>query len=146
MSVKELLISRLDLIHCLLAAFIPRWSIIWPLVMAFLSIIYRQKSFPVFSAFDSIMNTASKEFSLKLIKNTNVGFAFDVNYLFDPKNLNLVNELINMRTMVLPTVSHNISNYAEILKSADFFMEKIGKKEYYQLCSQIRRCASKFDC
>ena len=110
------------------------------------NLIYRQKTFPVFTGFDGVLNTASPEFCRKLIKNGNVGFGFDLNYLFDPKNAKLLFELLESRVLFLPMISHDISNYVGVIKSAEYIMEEIGKKSYYQLCSQIRKCASRFDC
>ncbi len=110
------------------------------------NLIYRQKTFSVFTCFDGVINTASQEFCQKLIKNSNVGFGFDLNYMLDPKNLPLIFDLLNSRTLLLPMISHDISNYVGVIKSAEHTMEEIGKKNYYQLCSQIHKCASRFDC
>ena len=109
-------------------------------------LIYRQKAFPVFSHFDGIINTTSKEFYSKLIKNTSVGFAMDINYIFDPNNASVILDMIKSKALIVPMIAHHNSNYVGVLNEAEFFMEKIGKKNYYQLCTQMRKCATKFDC
>ena len=110
------------------------------------NLMYRQKSFPVFSSFDTILNTASDDFCKKLINNKNIGFCFDINYIFDPKNVELFSSVLNSKAFILPMISHNISNYAGILKSAEFFMGIYGNSNYHKLCSLINKCASKFYC
>ena len=110
------------------------------------NLIYRQKSFPVFSSFDTVINTASEDFCKKLMNNKNMGLGFDINYIFDPSNLQLFSEILNSKTLILPMISHDISNYVGISKSAEYFMEIYGIKNYYKMCSLINKCASKFNC
>ena len=110
------------------------------------NLIYRKKSFAVFTSFDTVINTASKDFTEKLISNNKIGFSLDINFMINPNNASLLLELVESRAMILPAISHDLSNYAGVLNSAEFLVEIIGKKKYYQLISQINKCASKFDC
>lgn len=108
--------------------------------------IYRHKAFPVILNFDKILDTASEDFCDMLINTSHIGFGLDVNYIFDPAKLRYIDKLLCKGSMIIPTICHHMSNYVGIMNEAESFMENIGKRKYYQLCAQIRRCAAKFNC
>ncbi len=108
--------------------------------------IYRHKAFPVIMNFDKILDTASEDFCDMLINTSQMGFGLDVNYIFAPAKLTHIEKLLRKGSLIFPTISHHASNYVGIMNEAEAFMENIGKRNYYQLCTQIRRCAAKFNC
>ena len=107
-------------------------------------LLYRHKAFTVVSNFDKILETSSPELCKKLLSVPNLAFALDVNFLFDPKNTDTVKTLLDSNCLILPSITHHISNYVGIINEAEFLMEIIGKRDYYLLCSKIRKCSEKF--
>jgi hypothetical protein len=97
----------------------------------------------VISDFDKILETSSLELCKRLISVPNIGLAIDVNYLFDPQNINIVKFLLKSNSMLIPTVSHHISNYVGIVNEISYFQEICGKSQYYKLCTRINLCAAK---
>lgn len=110
------------------------------------NLVYRLKSFSILSNFDMVVETSSFEFSQKLLGVPNIGTCLDINYLFDPQKLEIANSLIKSKALFIPSVSRDILNYVGIMNEADFFLEMIGKKNYYTLCSHILKCSSKIGC
>jgi hypothetical protein len=109
-------------------------------------LLYRRKAFPVFTDFNMTLETSSYDFCTKLLSSIKAGFCFDVNYLFDPKNVKLAETMLASGARLIPTISHDLSNYVGIMNEADFFMEKIGKSSYYRLCSLITGCSIRVGC
>lgn len=105
-------------------------------------LIYRSGSFPVFTSFQNITETASSDFSFKLL-STPSGFGFDLNYLLRTDHPDLTRTLIDSNVFILPFISHELSNYVGIVNEISYFKETTGKNEYYKICSQINRCSVK---
>jgi hypothetical protein len=105
-------------------------------------LLYRSGSFPIFTSFQNITETASTEFTSKLI-STGAGFGFDLNYLLRTDRPELIQNLISNNTLILPMISHQLTNYVGIVNEISYFKEIYSKNEYYKLCSQINRCSSK---
>ena len=93
-----------------------------------------------------VFETSDVSFCQKLLSVSNLGASFDINYLFDPEKLDFVQMIGDRKTPFIPSISRDISNYVGIVNETEFFFGKIGKKRYYNLCSQISRCSSKFGC
>ena len=110
------------------------------------NMIYRMNAFPLITNFDMVVETSANIFWQKLLSVSNLGVSVDINYLFDPEKLGFAEALILNKTPLIPSVSRDIANYVGIVNEAEFFFEKIGKKKYYSICSQISRCSSKFGC
>lgn len=108
-------------------------------------LLYRSDVFPVFTCFDKIIQTAPWEFCEKLLQTRKAGFSFDLNAILCSKDRRLLNHIINSNTYIIPSISHNIGNYAGIDKQAQKFMENYGKSNYYRLCSQFRKCAERIN-
>lgn len=102
-------------------------------------LIYRSNSFPIFTSFHNLVETAPLAFTSKLM-TTDAGFAFDLNYLLRTDHPTLTERLFDVR--VLPMISHDIANYVGIVNEISYFQEIFGKKQYYRLCSQINRCCT----
>lgn len=107
-------------------------------------LLYRKSAFTVFSFFDLIIETAGRPFCKKFITNPHIGITLDVNYLFNPKNQDVFNEILKSNCLLIPTVSGDISNYAGVGASAEYALNLYGKNKYYKLCSQINKCSVKF--
>lgn len=105
-------------------------------------LLYRMKGFPIFSSVQNLIETSPSEFSQKLL-STPAGFSFDINYLFRTDHKDLTEALISGNTHILPMISNRLPNYVGIEKQIEYFCESFGKKQYYQLCSQINRCVSR---
>ena len=105
-------------------------------------LIYRSSSFPIFTSFHNIVETAPEDFTTRLL-STPSGFGFDINYLLRTDRKDLTSMLINNTSLVLPMISHELANYVGIVNEVSHFKETYGKTEYYKLCSLINRCASK---
>ena len=105
-------------------------------------LIYRSGSFPIFTSFQNITETAPTDFTARLL-STPSGFGFDLNYLLRTDRKELVSTLINNNSLVLPMISHELANYVGIVNEISYFKETYGKNEYYKLCSQINRCSIK---
>ena len=108
--------------------------------------LYRRKTFALISNFDALTETTSDSLWKKLLAVPNLAFGLDINFIFAPKNVDKIRALINNNCPILPTVSHHVSNYVGIMNEAEFFMETIGKQNYYYLCNRIRKCSEKFIC
>ena len=108
--------------------------------------IYRHKAFPVILNFDKILDTASVDFCDMLINTSQFGFGLDINYIFDPAKRAYIEKFLRKGSLIFPTISHDISNYVGIMNEAEAFMKNMGRRNYYQLCTQIRRCTGKFNC
>ena len=107
-------------------------------------ILYRRRSSTVISNFDKVLETSSNELSRKLLAVPGLSAAFDINYLFDPKNIDTVRFLLKNNCLLLPTVSHHISNYVGIVNEAQAALDLLGKNDYYYLCNRIRKCSVNF--
>lgn len=106
-------------------------------------ILYRSGIDPIFNSFESICQTAPKQFCNKLLAINSCAFVFDINYLFRPDTRELSEQLAYHGTQILPCVSHDPSSYVGIAKDAELFTSRNGKQLYYKLCSQINRCATR---
>jgi hypothetical protein len=106
-------------------------------------LLYKKLTFPIFTGFDKIIESSNYEFCSKFINNSKIGIAVDLNYLLDPKNQYIFKEILKSNSLILPSISHDVSNYAGIKASAEFIIDQYGKKSYYALCSQINKCSSK---
>ncbi len=102
-------------------------------------ILYRKNIFPIFNSFESIIKTSPCTFYSKLLSLSNAGFVFDINYLVDPTSKDIVNLILDRNIHILPSISCDISNYIGISKQSQYFLELVGKKDYYSLCSQINK-------
>ncbi len=105
-------------------------------------LLYRSSSFPIFTSFQNITETAPAEFVSRLTA-TDAGFGFDLNYLLRTDRPELTKSLISNNALILPMISHQPANYVGIMNEISYFKEIYGKSEYYTLCSQINRCSSK---
>lgn len=105
-------------------------------------LIYRSGSFPIFTSFQNITETAPTDFTARLL-STPSGFGFDLNYLLRTDRQKLTRTLIANNALILPIVSHELANYVGIVNEISYFKETYGKNEYYKLCSQINRCSIK---
>jgi len=105
-------------------------------------LIYRSNSFPIFTSFQNITETAPTDFTARLL-STPSGFGFDLNYLLRTDRQKLTRTLIVNNALILPIVSHELANYVGIVNEISYFKETYGKNEYYKLCSQINRCSIK---
>lgn len=105
-------------------------------------LIYRSGSFPIFTSFQNITETAPTDFTSRLL-STPSGFGFDLNYLLRTDRQKLTRTLIANNALILPIVSHELANYVGIVNEISYFKETYGKNEYYKLCSQINRCSIK---
>jgi hypothetical protein len=106
--------------------------------------LYRRRSNLVISNFDRVLETSSWELCKKLLSVPKLGVALDINYLFDPKNIDLVKFLLKCGSLVIPTISHDLSNYVGIMNEAEVTFGLLGKTDYYYLCNRIRKCADLF--
>jgi hypothetical protein len=100
-------------------------------------LLYRKNLFPIFTSYEHQIKSSDSEFIYKLLQVKNCGFAIDINFLFDAKNLEFFKFLLEHNIHILPSISHSLGNYAGVLKSAEHLVSVIGKSEYYQLCSLI---------
>ena len=114
-----------------------------PIALDINNLLYKKKAFPVFTSFEKIIETSSLDFCSKFINNSRMGLTVDLNYLLNPQKDKLFNLFLTSNSLIIPTISQNMANYAGILPSADFALNKYGKKEYYKLCSQINKASLK---
>lgn len=102
-------------------------------------LIYRSKIFPVFNSFDRIIKTSSPEFYTKLLSVNRSAFVLDINFLTDPRNLPIINNILTNHTDILPCISCDISNYVSVSKNFEDILKTLGKTNYYRLCSLINK-------
>ena len=114
-----------------------------PIALDINNLLYKKKAFPIFTSFEKIIETSSLDFCSKFINNPKIGISIDINYLLNPQKEQVFKSLLKSSSMVYPTVTHDISNYAGILPSTKFIVKKYGKKPYYALCSQINKGSTK---
>ena len=105
-------------------------------------LIYRSGSFPIFTSFENIVETAPADFTSKL-SSTGVGLGFDINYLLRADRNTLTKSLIDSNAMIFPMLSHELANYVGIVNEISYFQEICGKSQYYKLCTRINLCAAK---
>ena len=114
-----------------------------PIALDINNLLYKKKAFPVFTSFEKIIETSSLDFCSKFINNSKIGISIDINYLLNPQKEKVFKSLLKSSSLIFPTITHDISNYAGILPSTEFIIKKYGKKSYYSLCSQINRGSMK---
>ena len=105
-------------------------------------LLYRLNLFPIFTSYDYVLKSSSSEFSRKLLSVKNCGFTFDLNFILDARNSDLHKSILSQNIHILPSISHDLGNYAGVLKSADHLMSVIGKTEYYKMCSLINHSST----
>lgn len=115
-----------------------------PIALDINHLLYKKSTFPIFTSFEKIIETAGLDFCLKFINNSRIGISIDMNYLLDPKKHNIFSLIIKSNTLILPSFSNHVSNYAGIASSVDYAIESYGKASYYKLCSQINKSSLKF--
>lgn len=108
--------------------------------------LYRHKAFPIFSNFDSVLNTSDTQFSYKLMRNIDAGYCLDIGYIFDPANIDIVRAFIEADACIIPKISHDLSVYEDVIDASNEFVENIGKENYYRFCHNISKCCSKINC
>ena len=106
-------------------------------------LLYKEHAFPIFTFFDANIETSGRDFCKKFILNSNIGISLDINYIFSPKNHDIVSEILKSNCFILPSVSAEISNYAGVAASIEYFLDSCGKNNYFKLCSLINRCSDK---
>lgn len=106
-------------------------------------LLYKKSTLPILTNFDKILDTSDFEFCSKFIHNYRFGFSIDLNYLLDPCKKDIFKAFLESKSLILPSISPNTSNYAGIKASAEHIIDLYGKKRYYLLCSQINKCSSK---
>ena len=106
-------------------------------------ILYKKSALPIFTSFDKIVESSSIEFCSKFINNPRICISTDINYLFNPQKEIFFNKILTSNTLILPSISYNLSNYAGIMAATDFAIDKYGKKAYFNLCSQINKASTK---
>ena len=114
-----------------------------PIALDINHLLYKKSSFLFLTHFDKIVESSSIDFCSKFINNSRIGLTVDLNYLLNPQKDKLFNLFLTSNSLIIPTISQNMANYAGILPSADFALNKYGKKEYYKLCSQINKASLK---
>lgn len=103
-------------------------------------LLYRSKIFPVFNAFERTVKTSSYEFYAKLLSTNHAIFALDINFIADPSNLTILNNvIIPERTHLIPCISNDISNYVATTNNFQNLLTGLTKSNYYKLCSLINR-------
>ena len=106
-------------------------------------LLYRSKTDPIFSSFETVCETAPTKFCDKLLEINSCAFAFDINYLFRTDNHELVSKLTDRNLRILPCISHDPSCYAGIEQTARHFIDTCGRQLYYKLCLQMNRSVSR---
>ena len=106
-------------------------------------LLYKQHAFPIFTFFDSNIETSGRDFCQKFISNQRIGISLDINYLFSPQNIDIVKEILKSNCMILPSISGDISNYAGVWAYVEHFWKFSSKTDYFKLCSQINKCSDK---
>lgn len=114
-----------------------------PIAIDINHLLYKRKITTIFTSFEKIIETSSLKFCMKFIENPKISFTVDINYLFNPEKQRFVNSVLTSNTLILPSISNSVSNYAGILSVADNALEIYGKKKYYNLCSQINHSSTK---
>ena len=114
-----------------------------PIALDINHLLYKKSTFLTFTHFEEIVESSSIDFCLKFINNPRIGLSIDLNYLLDPQKEIFVRKILDNNNLTLPSISRDISNYAGTLASANFIIDKYGKKSYYKLCSQINKASNK---
>lgn len=115
-----------------------------PIALDINHLLYKKSAFLIFTSFEQALETSSLEFSTKFMSNPRIGISVDLNYLLNPQKEMFFKQILKSNCMILPTISNDIANYAGVLSSADFAINKYGKKSYYNACSQINKATSSF--
>lgn len=106
------------------------------------TLLYRRDITPVFTSFESVWRSSSKEFCEKLLGVRSTAVCVDVNSLFALNNQILAEALIDKRAKILPCITHDISNYISTERLIEEFILNFGKDRYFSLTSQINRVSS----
>lgn len=106
-------------------------------------LLYKKRAFPIFTFFDANIETSGRDFCKKFISNPRIGISLDINYIYSPKNHDIVSEILKSNCFILPSVSGDISNYAGTAATIECFIDSYGKNDYFKLCSLINRCSDK---
>lgn len=107
-------------------------------------IIYRRKSLLLISNFDKVIKTSSLDLCQKLLSAANIGVVLDINYIFDPQNMEIIKLLIKNNCYILPSITHHISNYVGIMNENEAFLKTLSSNDYTGFCNCIRKCSDKF--
>ncbi len=106
--------------------------------------LYRAHSFVIFTNFEAVIETSVPEAYQKLFDIPNIGFGFELTYLFRADKQPLLRKLLDKGVLIIPMISHDVSNYVGIMNDAKYFMETFGKNVYNKLCLQLSRGCTKF--
>ena len=103
-------------------------------------LLYRSKIFPIFNSFERTMKTSSYEFYSKLLSTNRAIFALDINFMIDPGNLTILNDIIIPKhTQIIPCISSDISNYVASYDNFQNLLNTLTKSNYYKFCSLINK-------
>lgn len=114
-----------------------------PVALDINHLLYKKSTFLILNSFEKNIETSSLDFCLKFINNPRIGISVDLNYLFNPEKELFFKHALNSSSLILPSISKDLSNYVGILSAVDFAIDKYGKKSYYNICTQINKATSR---
>lgn len=106
--------------------------------------LYRKSARPLCTGFDLNLETSDMSVCEHLLACKGLSFGFELNYIFSKDKRPLLAEIVKNKTFFIPTITRPVIEYKDIIHSAEEVLNDIGKRDYYQLCASINRCASTF--
>ena len=102
-------------------------------------ILFQRHCIPIFSRFEENMKTNPKsQMELLLYSSSFIG-CFDLNYITSLVAFQSISDMIRHEVAILPSISHNIHDYAGVYKSFIDFKNRSGTEQYVDLCRNIQR-------
>lgn len=105
-------------------------------------LLYRSKIFPIFNLFERSIKTSSPDFYSKLLTINRAAFAIDINFLTDPANRLILNNISLNHTHIIPSISCDITNYVSTANNFQGLLNALGKGNYYRFCSQLNKSSA----
>lgn len=106
--------------------------------------LYRKNAHPLCTGFDMNLETSDSSVCEHLLSCKGFSFGFELNYIFSKDKRSFLDEIVKNKTFFIPTITRPIVEYTDILHNAEETLKYIGKRDYYQICASINRCASMF--
>lgn len=91
---------------------------------------FQRKYRPIFTSFEDAIRTGSSEHIDRLTGSRLLCFSMDLNFMTEIESKNQMLQWIRQGTFLLPSISHDLSNYTGILNRFQLFKEDIGASNY----------------
>ncbi len=107
-------------------------------------LLYKQNASVLINRFDTLLELSDKNICARLLKNPKILFGLELSYILSPRNIDFAKSLAKEKIMFIPQISYALDEYVGVMENANDLLENIGKVNYFELCTRIRKTSDTF--